>query len=275
MTAPPGQLAAVSMASVYSDRMVGRLSLVAVVALFSLSGPPAQQDEVAALRKEVEALKAQQAAMQRDLAAIKTFLQALADGARPAEEAMIDKPVGVAGVPIKGAPTAKLTMVEVSDYHCPFCRRFRQETQPKIEAAYVSTGKLRYAFIDYPIQQLHPDAFRAHEAANCAGIRASTWEMNAQLFTKPTKDVNDLVSQAESVGVNSGKFRSCLEGGRYSTPVRESVSRMQDLGVDSTPTFLFGLTPPSGQPMKVLKVVKGALPFDQFKTTIDALLQQP
>ena len=60
-------------------------------------------------------------------------------------------------------------MVEVSDYHCPFCRRHTLTTQPQIDAEYINTGKLRYVFIDYPIDQLHPDAFKSHEAANCAG----------------------------------------------------------------------------------------------------------
>ena len=82
--------------------------------------------------------------------------------------------------------SAPLTIVEVSDYHCPFCRRHRQQTQPQLEADYVASGKARYAFIDFPIEQLHPGAFRAHEAANCAGEQGKYWEMNAKLFAEPT-----------------------------------------------------------------------------------------
>jgi protein-disulfide isomerase len=251
--------------------VVPKLAIVALVALFSLSGPPAQQDEITALKKDIETLKAQQAAMQRDLNAIKSFLQALAQNA--ATEALLNKTVALSSVPTRGAAAARVTMVEVSDYHCPFCRRYRQQTQPEIDKEYISTGKIRYAFIDYPIEQLHPDAFKAHEAANCAGDQGKYWEMNAQLFTKPTRDVKELVAQAESVGVNGATFRSCLENGKYAKPVRESVARMQELGIDSTPTFLIGLTPADGQPMKVLKVVKGSVPFADFKSAIDSVLQ--
>jgi protein-disulfide isomerase len=253
--------------------MLPKLAIVALVAVFSLSGPVTQQDEVAALRKEVEAMKAQQAAMQRDLAAIKQFLQLLAQGGKSPEQALLNKTVDVTGIPVKGSPTASVMIVEVSDYHCPFCRRFRQQTQPEIEKEYITTGKVRYAFIDYPIEQLHPDAFRAHEAANCAGDQGKYWEMSTQLFSEPVRDVNQLVGQAERAGANGAQFRTCLEGGKYKARVKDSVARMQELGIDSTPNFLIGRTPSGNEPMKVLKVVRGAMPFAEFKTAIDSVLQ--
>ena len=257
----------------YSANML-KLSAVALLAIFSLSGPQTQQDEVAALRKEVEALKAQQATMLRDLTAIKNFLQALAQAQQPSAEALLGKPVQIDGVPAKGSASAKVMMVEVSDYHCPFCRRFRQQTQPQIDAQYIATGKIRYAFIDYPIAQLHPEAFRAHEAANCAGDEGKYWEMNGALFESPARDVAALVGLAGKVGLNTTAFRTCLEGGKFSARVRESVSRMQALGVDSTPMFLIGLTPAPGQPLKVLRVVKGAVPFEEFRAALDKALGQ-
>ena len=255
----------------YSANML-KVPAIALLALLSMSGPQAQQDEVAALRREIETLKAQQASMQKDLNTIKTFLQALVQQTR-GEEALVGKAVQIDGVPTKGAATAKLMMVEVSDYHCPFCRKFRQEIQPQIDAQYIDTGRIRYAFIDYPIAQLHPDAYRAHEAANCAGDQGKYWEMNAQLFTAPTRDPKELVAQAGKIGLDAARFKSCLEGGKYSASVRESVSRMATLGVDSTPTFLLGLAPAAGQPMKVLKVVRGAVPFEDFKAALDSALQ--
>jgi protein-disulfide isomerase len=248
-----------------------RLAAVTLIALFSLSGPPSEQDEVAALRKEVEALKAQQGTMLRELTAIKNFLQSLMQPQQPPETALLNKTVQVDGAPSKGAASARIMMVEVSDFHCPFCRRFRQDTQPQIEAQFIQTGKIRYAFIDYPIAQLHPDAFRTHEAANCGADQGKYWEVSNQLFQQPIRDVAGLVAQAEKAGLNAGQFRSCLEAGKHAARVRESVSRMQALGVDSTPTFLLGMTPPPGQPMKILKVVRGAMPFENFKTAIESV----
>lgn len=245
-----------------------KLGTVALVALFSLS-PPVGQD-VAALKREIEQLKAQQAAMQKDLDAIKSFLQQLLRG--PADNKLVDASVAIAGEPTKGSSSAKVTLVEVSDYHCPFCRRHMQQTQPQIDADYINTGKIQYVFIDYPIQQLHPDAFKSHEAANCASDQGKYWEMHAKLFTTPTKDPGQLVGFAQELGLDSGKLRACLDSGKYAKPVRDSVARMEQLGVDSTPTFLVGLTPAPGQPLKVVKVVKGAMPFAEFKKAIDAIL---
>jgi protein-disulfide isomerase len=251
--------------------VLSKLATISLVAIFSLSGPYPQQDEIAALRKEIEGLKAQQAAMQRDLDAIKAFLQALVQGGKPAEERLVNSSIAIAGEPVRGAATAKITMVEISDYHCPFCRRHIQQTQPQIDAEYVNTGRLRHVFIDYPIEQLHPEAFKAHEAANCAAEQGKFWDLHRELFLKPTRETTELVQQAQTVGLEATAFKSCLESGKYSASVRESVTRMQQLGIDSTPMFLIGLTPPEGQPMKILKVVRGAHPFAQFRTTFDSL----
>jgi protein-disulfide isomerase len=245
-----------------------KLGTVALVALFSLS-PPMEQD-VAALKREIEQLKAQQAAMQKDLDAIKSFLQQLLRA--PADNKLVDASIAIAGEPTRGSSSAKVTLVEVSDYHCPFCRRHMQQTQPQIDADYINTGKIQYVFIDYPIQQLHPDAFKSHEAANCAADQGKYWEMHAKLFATPTKDPGQLVGYAQELGLDSGKLRACLESGKYAKPVRDSVARMEQLGVDSTPTFLLGLTPAPGQPLKVVKVVKGAMPFAEFKKAIDGVL---
>ena len=245
-----------------------KLGVVALVALFSLS-PPIEQD-VAALKREIEQLKAQQAAMQKDLDAIKSFLQQLLRA--PEDNKLVDATVAIAGEPSKGPSSAKVTLVEVSDYHCPFCRRHMQQTQPQIDAEYINTGKIQYVFIDYPIQQLHPDAFKSHEAANCASDQGKYWEMHNKLFAAPTKDPSQLVGYAQELGMDASKLRACLDGGKYAKPVRESVARMEQLGVDSTPTFLIGLTPAPGQPLKVVKVVKGAMPFAEFRKAIDGVL---
>ena len=207
--------------------MMLKLATVTLVALFSLS-PPYEQD-TAALKREIEALKAQQAEMQNDLDAIRAFLQQMI--VEKAQAAMVNTPIVVAGEPARGAATAKVMMVEVSDYHCPFCRRHTLTTQPQIDAEYINTGKLRYVFIDYPIDQLHPDAFKAHEAANCAGEQGKYWEMHAKLFeSPPPRDgaqlVPQLVAQAQAIGLDAAKFRACFDGGKYATPVKENVARM-------------------------------------------------
>ena len=182
--------------------------------------------------------------------------------------------MAIAGEPTKGSPTAKVTLVEVSDYHCPFCRRHMQTTQPQIDSEYINSGKVQYIFIDYPIEQLHPEAFKAHEAANCAGDQGKYWEMHARLFASADPGSRPARRQAQAARPRRAALKACVDSGKYAKPVRDSVARMEQLGIDSTPTFLVGVTPAPGQPMKVVKVVKGAVPFSEFKKVIDGLLEQ-
>ena len=136
----------------------------------------------------------------------------------------------------------------------------------------VNTGKARHVFLHYPIDQLHPDAFRSHEAAACANDQGKFWALHAKLFEKPSRTLDEIIPLAQSVGIDTAALRTCVDSGKHSSEVRESVKRMQQLGIDSTPTFLIGKTPGPGQPMQILKVVKGALPYEQFKAALDPLL---
>src|SRR5829696_5771518 len=155
--------------------MLTRLATVSLVALVSLSPPQSPSEEIAALRREIAAMKEQQAAMQRDLQAIKNFLAQVTGAEQqgaaqdPPMPAVIGAVMPTGGEPSQGSATAKVTIMEVSDYHCPYCRRQTQPTFPQLNDEYIKTGKVRYLFVDYPIAQLHPTAARAHEAASCSG----------------------------------------------------------------------------------------------------------
>lgn len=200
--------------------MISKLSVVALVAMFSLS-PPQQNpaDDIAQMKKDIEELKAATAAMQRDLQAIKAFLQSVQQQQRQAqgpELPVIGQTIAIAGKPVLGVPSAKITLVEVSDYHCPFCRRNVQQTFPQLNAEFIRTGKVRYVFVDYPIAQLHPDAARSHEAAACAGDQGKYWEMHNSLFTAaPVRDAPALSAQAQAIGLDVAKFNGCLSSGQH------------------------------------------------------------
>jgi protein-disulfide isomerase len=243
----------------------GALAIALIAALTGCTNSAAQQSQ-----QDVEALRKDLAALKKDVAEIRDFLRA-ATGGRFGAPRMEDQTIDLTGAASKGQASAPITLVEVSDYHCPFCRRHFQDTQPRIDADYVSSGKVRHVFIHYPIDQLHPDAFRSHEAAACANEQGKFWELHAKLFEKPARTIDEIASIAPSAGLDTSALRACMDGGTYSSAVRESVSRMQQLGVDSTPLFLIGKTPAPGQPMQILKVVKGAHPFDQFKAAFDSL----
>jgi protein-disulfide isomerase len=223
-------------------------------------------------------LKASQAAMQRDLQAIKNLLQGLQQQQRQAqgpELPVVGATIAIAGRPTLGSPSAKITLVEVSDYHCPFCRRNTQQTFPQIDAEYIKTGKARYVFADYPIAQLHPDAAKSHEAADCAGDQGKYWEMHGTLFSAaPAHDTATLSSEASSIGLDVTKFKACLASGQHAARIQDSVAQMQKLGIGGTPATLIGLTPAPGAPMTIVGYVYGAKPYPEFKKEIDAALSK-
>lgn len=252
--------------------MLLKLSAVSLLAMLSISPPQSPADEIAALKRQMQELKTQQAAMERDLQTIKSILtQAQA----PQGDPFASKTVPIDNEPSKGKASAKVTLVEVSDYHCPFCRRQTMQTLPQVMTDYVDSGKVRYVFVDYPIAQLHPDAFKAHEAAACAGDQGKYWEMHNSLFANPpAREAAQFDAQAKEIGLDQKKFSSCLTSQVHAPAIRASVERMQQLGVGGTPLTLVGLTPAKGQPFKVLASVYGARPYADFKAAIDAALAE-
>ena len=254
-------------------RIVHRLAAILCITLLAgCSDSSAQAPRDAeSLRKEIEALKASQAEMQKSLEEVREFLRAVSGG-RFGGPSLVGSSVEIAAAPSNGPARAPITLVEISDYHCPFCRRHVQQTQPQLYSEYVQTGKVRHVFLHYPIDQLHPDAYRSHEAASCAADQGKFWELHTKLFEAPARTIDDLVKLAPAAGLDVTAFRTCLERGAHSSAVKESVARIQKLGINGTPAFLIGKTPSGAEPMKVTKVLEGALPFSAFKTALDEAL---
>ena len=254
-----------------------RCRLIVTPLLFlvlACSEPAAQSPKDAeSLRKEIDALKAQQAEMLKSLEEVRDFLRA-ATGGRFGGPTLVNSSFDLGGAPTNGQPSAPVTIVEISDYHCPFCRRHVQQTQPKLYEEYVTTGKARHVFIHYPIAQLHPDAFRSHEAASCAGDQRKFWELHTKLFETPLKTAEQLTAMAQGVGLDAAAFRACLDSGKYAQAVRDSVARIQKLNINGTPMFLIGRTPSGSEPMKVAKVIEGAQPFEAFRMVIEEISKQ-
>jgi protein-disulfide isomerase len=185
--------------------------------------------------------------------------------------AMLD----VAGAPARGSETAVLTVVEFSDYECPFCIKYTREVLPELDAAYIATGKVRYVFRDFPIDQLHPEAIRAHEAARCADEQGRFWDLHYRLFTAPgTHTDEDLAARATEAGVNLPEWRACLASGRTRSTIEASIAVAEGLGASGTPTFFIGLRDPATDRVRVIRGIAGAQPFEVFQQTLDAILAQ-
>ena len=221
------------------------------------------------LRKDVESLKAQQAEMQKSLEEIRDFLKA-ATGGRFGAPSLVKSSFDIAGAPSRGDANAPVTIVEISDYHCPFCRRHVQQTQPRIYSELVDKGKVRHVFVHYPIAQLHPDAYRSHEAAVCANDQGKFWELHTKLFETPLKTVEQLTGLAQSTGLDATTFRACLDSGKHAKEVQASVERITKMNVNGTPMFLVGRS--SGNSVTVAKVIEGAQPYEAFKMAVDEVI---
>jgi len=263
--------------------------LVVLILVNSDFGFSQTNKELSELKREIEALKAGQIAIQKDLAEIKNLLlqkelQAIKDmfqakqfptpapGQAPPAEPQIVM-VSVDGGAVKGDKNAKVTLIEFTDYQCPFCSRHFREVMPQIETDYVKTGKVKYVLRDFPIESIHPNAFKAAEAANCSGEQAKYWEMHDRLFANQNAlAAKELPGHAEALGIDVAKFRQCIDSAKYAAKVRKDFADAQKAGATGTPTFFLGLTDSKGSEVKAVKRIVGAQSYSAFKDAIDSLL---
>lgn len=257
------------------NNLIGIIPLLLLCLSPALAQTPATtaDDEIRALRQEIEAVKAGQTAIQKELSEIKNLLRS-----RPAGQpvAARDIVLDIAGAPVKGPKDAKVVLVEFSDFQCPFCARFSRETIPQVQTDYVDTGKIKYVFADFPLETIHPYAFKAAEAANCAGEQGEYWKMHDQLFAnQKALKPEDLSQHAETLGLDKSKFQECLDTQKRAPSIRKIMAQAGDAGVSSTPTVMVGVLQPNSTKVKVLRVLKGAQPFAAVKDAIDNALNAP
>ena len=162
---------------------------------------------------------------------------------------------------VKGDKDAPVTIIEWSDFECPFCGRFHQETLPSIEEEYIKTGKVKFVYRDFPLS-FPANAQKAAEAAECAGEQKKYWEMHDLLFENGVQSgVAGFKQYAKQLGLNTAKFNECLDSGAMAGEVRKDMADGTAAGIQGTPGFLV-----NG------KLVSGAQPFSVFKQVIDAEL---
>jgi protein-disulfide isomerase len=233
---------------------------------------PQSEDEVKGIRRDLDAVRDSLKVIQNELETIKKLLQQRPAGAAQ-PQAFKEATISIDGAPVLGEKTAKVTLVEFSDYQCPFCKRNFEQTFPQIDKEYIKTGKVKYVFRAYPLESIHPAAFKASEAALCGGEQGKYWEMHEKLFTnQKALAPADLATYAKSVGVEEGKFKECLESGRSAAKIRDDMAEGRKAGVSGTPGFFLGLTQPNATTVKATKFISGAQPYANFKDAIDQLL---
>jgi protein-disulfide isomerase len=183
------------------------------------------------------------------------------------------QPAGPQDVPIGdaysiGDPDAPITIVEYTDYQCPFCGRHFSETMPQLVQDYVDTGTVRYVFKDFPLKNIHPQAVEAAEAARCALDQGAYLEMHDMLFERQHEwgggnSTEAFIGYAQEIGLDGESFGQCLADGTHTAAVDADLAEGVELGVTGTPAFFI-----NGYP------ISGAQPFSVFEGAISSLLAQ-
>ena len=153
-----------------------------------------------------------------------------------------------------GPEDAPITIIEFSDYQCPFCRRWHQEVYQPLLAAY--PGKIKLVYRHLPLTSIHPDAFPAAEAAMCAGEQNAYWQYHEKLFASELLGTEVYKQYAQELGLDMTTFEACITDHKYQQAIQEDSDFAVNLGVRSTPTFFVnGLAIVGAQPLEVFKQV--------------------
>lgn len=181
--------------------------------------------------------------------------------------------------PVLGDKNAPVTIVEFSDYECPFCKRHFDETFPQLVKEYIDTGKAKLVYRDLPLPFHDPMATKEAIAANCAreqGGDTKYFEYHDEIFTRTSSNGNglseaDLTTIASDVGLNLNTFNSCLQDPAQEAEVKKDLADAGNAGASGTPSFIVGKSTSNGEIDGDLVV--GAQPFAAFQAVIDPLLE--
>jgi len=172
--------------------------------------------------------------------------------------------------PSLGNKNAKVTIIEFSDYQCPFCRTFWKESFSQLKKEYIDTGKVKFVYRDYPLS-FHPMAEPSAQAGECADDQGQYWEFHDKLFGEEDKKgqgtvtytVQDLKLWASQIGLDQAKFNQCLDSNKHKAEVQKDFDDGNSAGVSGTPSlFING------------RLVVGAQPYASFKAIIDEELKK-
>jgi protein-disulfide isomerase len=168
---------------------------------------------------------------------------------------------------VKGSPSAPVTVYEMSDFQCPYCRSFALETFPTLDSAYVATGKVRWAFVNFPLTSIHQNAAAAAEIALCAAKQDKFWAVHDLLYRHqdvwaPLKEpAAFLLSLADSAHLSKPALLACAKAKSTDEEVRTDAEGASRTGAGSTPTFYIegGL-------------LVGAQPLPVFRQVLDSVI---
>ena len=168
---------------------------------------------------------------------------------------------------IRGSASAPVWLIEVSDFQCPYCKQWHDASFAAIDSEYVKTGKVRLAYLNFPLSSIHAHARAASEAAMCASVQGKFWPLHESLFTtqerweEQANPIPTFDSLAVAAGVDAAAWRSCMSSHATAKLIDADRDRSRSAGVQSTPTFFIGD-----------RKLEGAYPTDSFRVAIDSAL---
>lgn len=223
------------------------------------------------------------AAIEKELATIRGLLQTLLlqtartappppAGTRsaPPGATNIEGEIHIANDHFQGSADAKLIIVEFSDYQCPYCGRHARETLTQLRQSHIAAGKLGYVFKNLPIPELHPLAFKAAEAAECAGEQGRFWEMHDGIFgDQGALTRSALTAGAKKINLDLKRFQKCLDGGMTERVWRD-IADSKRFDLSGTPAFLIGRLD-QGRRVELRRKISGAQPYAVFVAVLEEL----
>ncbi|WP_413358731.1 DsbA family protein [Prochlorococcus sp. MIT 1201] len=175
----------------------------------------------------------------------------------------------IQGDPSLGSPKAPITIVEFSDFECPYCQRFHDDILPKIQSEYINKGLVRFVHKDLPLPY-HNNAKQAAHVARCSMEQDDYWLAYKALFKRQNcLDCQGALSITTSAGLNETKLKRCLKSKEVASIVNSNRSEAQLNGIRATPTFVIG---PSQGDKHHGDIIEGALPWPQFQQLIEKAL---
>jgi len=218
------------------------------------------QEQGKAILEELKAIK-------KELREIKQ--NGLVSKAKPKGRPTTAQNVATLGSPILGDLKAPVTLIEFTDYECPFCKKFYKNTLPKLKKQYIDTGKLRLVVRDFPLP-FHKNARAAANAAHCAGEQDKFWLMHDALYEGNKMKAEDIKSHATKIGLKLAPFQSCLDSKRYKKLIDNDIKEAQMAGIRGTPAFILGKTTDN---LVSGEFISGTRDFNFYKSRIDKLLK--
>ena len=176
----------------------------------------------------------------------------------------------IQGEPFRGSESARVAIIEYSDFNCSYCAKYATNIFPLLEKEFIQTGKVRYLFRDFPDAQ-DPDSLVKSQVARCVAEQGKFWEMHDRFFREslPILDHPEvLVDHARALGFDAVQVSDCVKSGRYLPPIRQLAQAAKRFGVHGTPTFLIGRLSDDGNVLDGTRLITGAETYESLQTVL-------